>query len=316
MRAEYGSRSIALASSKPPHRAVVRRYNHAMAFTLAEPRTVQTKRGLVSYRYAAPHAARSQTPVVLLHGLGGSSVVWARNMKALAQVLPVFALDLWSPGRNKRPERATPAAGVHFLSTFMDAVGIQAAHVVGNSLGGLIAGHFAIAHPSRVRSLTFVGSAGLGREIAWSQRLLTLRGVGEFFFRPTERRVRSMLKLLIKNGDIPEELVRALYEDSVQPGVTKQMLAALRAGVSLRGVKRSVIFLDGLAKIDIPSLVTAGERDPLFPASHPERAAAALPHAELHVFAGAGHWPHFEDSSAFNQVLLDFLNTVEANTVA
>ncbi|MDA0797215.1 MAG: alpha/beta fold hydrolase [Chloroflexi bacterium] len=287
-----------------------------MAFTPAEPRTVQTTQGLVSYRYAASHPSGSQTPVVLLHGLGGSSIVWTRNMEALAQSRPVFAPDLWSPQGTGRSNRTTPAEGVRFLSAFMDAVGLEAAHVAGNSLGGLIAGHFAIAHPSRVRSLTFVGSAGLGREIAWSQRLLTLPGVGEFFFRPTERRVRSMLKLLIKNDDIPEDLVQALYEASLQPGVTKQMLAALRAGVSLRGVKGSVMFLEGLAKIEIPSLVTAGERDPLFPASHPERAVATLPHAELHVFAGAGHWPHFEDSSAFNQVVLDFLNTVEANTAA
>ena len=298
----------------------VHRYNLTMAFTPAEPRTILTKLGPVSYRYAASHASPPRTPIVLLHGLGGSSIVWSRNMEELSQLHPVFAPDLWSPqvtlGPGRRAARMTSAAGVRFLRTFMDAVGIEAAHVVGNSLGGLIAGHFVIAHPSRVRSLTLVGSAGLGREIAWSQRLLTLPGVGEFFFRPTERRVRSMLKLLIKHADIPEELVQALYEESLRPGVTKQMLAALRAGVTLRGVKRGVLFLEDLEKSAMPSLVTSGEFDPLFPISHAERAAARLPRAELHVFAGAGHWPHFEDSSAFNQVLLEFLDTVEADPPA
>jgi pimeloyl-ACP methyl ester carboxylesterase len=277
-----------------------------MGFSLLESRSIETAVGPVSYRHAAPEADGDDSPIILLHGLGGSSVVWARNIPALAQQYGVYALDLWSGGGSQKP---TPEAGAGFLRAFMDAHGMGEAHLVGSSLGGLIAGHFAIADRSRVRSLTLVGSAGLGREIAWSQRLLTLPGVGEFFFRPTERRVRSMLKLLIKQGDRPEALVQALYEDSVKPGATAKMLAALRAGVNLRGVKKNIQFQEELREFALPTLVAAGSRDPLFPLAHAKRLTLEMPSAQLCVFEGSGHWPYFEDSDAFNRELLEFLRS-------
>ena len=228
----------------------------------------------------------------------------------ISERFAVFAPDLWAPDGDQMRERPSPESGVAFLRSFMDAAGIERAHLVGSSLGGLIAGHFTIAHPERTRSLTLVGSAGLGREIAWSQRFLTLPGIGEFFFRPTERRIRTMLKLLMRRGDTPEELVRELHQESTEPGVTNQMLAALRAGVSLTGVRRSVRFLDGLVHAEIPVLICGGGSDPLFPTRHIKQAAAAIPGAREHVFEGSGHWPYFEDATSFNGALLDFLDSV------
>lgn len=287
-----------------------------MKWTPGELRTVVTEQGLVSYRYAAPSEPTVRTPVVLLHGLGGSSIVWSRNLDALAEDRTVFAPDLWGDRHSERREGFSPQTGIRFLGSFMDTMGIDQAHLVGSSLGGLIAGHFGLAHPSRARSLTLVDSAGLGREIGWAQRLLTLPGVGEFFFRPTKRRVHAMLKLLIRRGDIPEELFQSLYEDSLEPGVTKQMLTALRAGVTLRGVKPSVQLLACLRELAIPMSLLWGEKDPLFPVAHAHHAAATIPRARLHVFAGGGHWPHFEDPAVFNQLLIAFFNSVETDTAA
>jgi pimeloyl-ACP methyl ester carboxylesterase len=286
-------------------------YNRGMAPEATGSYFANTDQGLVSYRHAAPTGELGSTPIVLIHGLGGASVVWERNIPVLAETHPVFAPDLWGTLPAKQAGRSCPRAGVRFLRGFMNAVGIDQAHVVGNSLGGLIAGHYAVAFPRRVRSLTLIGSAGLGREIAWAERLLTLPGVGEFLFRPSERGIRSMLMMLIKSGDVPEDLVHALYQDRLREGIPQQMLAALRSGVSLRGVKRSAQFLDQLATLNLPTLLGWGERDPLFPVAHAQRALKTLPNAQLHVFDGAGHWPHFEDSARFNGILLDFLSGVE-----
>ncbi len=85
-------------------------------------------------------------------------------MLVLVEHWPASTPDQRSPSKALRPERSTPGAGLWFLVSFINALGIEQAHPVGGSQGGLIAGHFAIGNPSLVRSLTLAGTAGVGRE--------------------------------------------------------------------------------------------------------------------------------------------------------
>jgi pimeloyl-ACP methyl ester carboxylesterase len=255
--------------------------------------------------------AGSGPPLVLLHGLGGSAVVWHRNLPALAERYTVFAPDLWGPGRYTKGPAFSLDLGVAFLTGFLDAVGHRSAHVVGSSLGGLLAGFTAFREPARLRSLTLVDCAGLGREIALSQRLLSLPIVGEVVFRPSVGRIRRMLRLLIRDpGGVSEELVQELYRARAQPGVARQMLAVLRSGVNVLGVKRSVQLTTHLGAITMPALVMWGARDSLFPLAHAYRAVAELPNAELRIFEDAGHWSYVECPERFNEALLGFLDGV------
>ena len=216
----------------------------------AEPREVTADGETVRY-----YAIGSGPPLVLLHGLGGSAVVWYRNLPRLAQRYTVFAPDLWGPGRYRRAGRFTPRTGVRFLTGFLDAIGHESAHLVGSSLGGLVAGFTAVQQPTRVRSLTLVASAGLGREIALSQRLLSLPIVGEIAFRPSTHGVRRMLRLLMPNRNADAEpLVEELLRARLVSGVSDQMLAVLRAGVNVFGVKRSVQLVPHLAALTVPAL--------------------------------------------------------------
>ena len=222
-------------------------------------------------------------PVVLLHGLGGSRHVWHRNLPEIAKRYTVYAPDLWGPGRFKKREPFT--------------------------LGGLVAGSTAVWAAERVRSITLVDSAGLGKEISLSQRLLTLPLVGELLFRPSRARVRRMLKLLVQRWDSKaDDLVEELYAHRLQPGVPQQMLTVLRSGVNMLGMKRSAQLLAHAASVRAPSLIIWGSRDPLFPVAHGERAAGMLPDAMLHVVEGSGHWPYLEYPDEFNRVLLRFLD--------
>ena len=264
----------------------------------------------VSYLCSGKRDGRA-APVVMLHGLGGSAAVWKRNLPAL-RGRQRFAPELWGPGRFAPGAPLSVDLGVRFVLDFMEALSISSAHLIGGSLGGLIAAMAALRTPSRVRSLTLIASAGLGRQIAWSQRLMTLPGVGEFFFRPTEQRVRALLKLLLRTSAPPEDLVAELWAARSGHDVTRQMLSALRAGVGLRGVKRSAMlspYLDGLAT---PTLVCWGSNDPLFPIEQARTAVERMPNARLAVFEGAGHWPFYEQADAFNAALLDHVRHAEA----
>ncbi len=258
------------------------------------------------------YAAGSGPPVVLLHGLGGSAAVWHRNLPALSGRFRVFAPEMWGGGRMRSRERSTPETGVRLVTGFLDAVGCWSAHLVGGSLGGFIAGSMAISEPDRVRSLTLIGTAGFGRRIAFSQRLLTLPLVGEAMFRPSRRRVHRMLAMLVRDWDADaERLVDELYAIRREPGVARKMLEVLRSGINLLGVKRSVRLLPALCGVRTPTLLVWGSHDPLFPLADARRAAGVLHDAELLVVEGSGHWPYLEAPETFNPALLGFLARCE-----
>ena len=263
------------------------------------------------------YEAGSGPAVVLLHGLGGAAAVWYRNVPELAERHTVYVPELWGPGRLTQRDPLTPQTGVRFISGFLDAVGRSDAHLVGGSLGGLIAGFAAIERPERVRSLTLTGTAGLGGQIALSQRLLCLPLVGELLFRPSRRRVRRMLRALLLGWDAGvEELVDELYARRREPGVPRQMLAVLRGGVDARGVKRSVQLLPRLGNVAVPTLLVWGRHDPMFPLTLAERAVNLIPAARLHVVEESRHWPYLERPGEFNRVLLEFIAAAETRLAA
>jgi pimeloyl-ACP methyl ester carboxylesterase len=197
---------------------------------------------------------------------------------------------------------------VRFLFGFMDALGHASAHVVGSSLGGLIAGFAVAQDPSRVNSLTLVDSAGLGREISFAQRLISLPIVGEIVFRPSLKRIKRMLRMLVRNDQaVTAELTDALYEARTQPGVAHQMLSALRAGVNIFGV-RSSVQIPNLRAAGVPTLILWGALDPLLPLAHARSAERTMPGSKLVVIDDVGHWGYLEAPDRFNNVLLEFLD--------
>jgi len=255
----------------------------------------------------------SGPPLILLHGLGGSSLVWHRNIGKLSAHYTVIAPDFWGPGRNPELNRLDMRYGFDFLIGFLDGLGIERAHVVGSSLGGLFATLAGIERPERVISITLVDSAGFGREIAWTDRFLTLPLVGDLLFQPRISGIRKMMRMLLADPrSAPDELVQALYEERLHPGVPRQMLAGLRAGVGFPGgVKKEIQLLGRASEVKVPTLVMWGAQDPMFPPIQAHRAANAIPGSRLKLFEGSGHWPYLEKASEFNDELMLFLGSLK-----
>jgi pimeloyl-ACP methyl ester carboxylesterase len=119
-------------------------------------------------------------PLVLLHALGESALDWRWVLPALARTHRVYALDLPGFGYSGKPSAEySPAFFARFVSVYLDALGLERAAVVGNSLGGLAALRLALSEPARVGALGLVSSAGLGQEVTYALRLPTLPGYGE-----------------------------------------------------------------------------------------------------------------------------------------
>lgn len=250
-------------------------------------------------------------PLVLIHGLGMAAVSWRANIGPLSQTNRVVAIDLPGHGYSGRPTEGYGLAyGVRFLEAFLDALGVTQAHLAGESMGGLVALAFALERPQRVGRVVLVDSAGLGREVAFFLRALSVPLVGEAFVDPGPRGTRAVLRLLMHRSNwhlITEGLVREVSAARVRPGNKRQMLAALRTGVNLWGQRPGIILLDRLQGLQAPLLIVWGAQDGVVPVAHARRAHQLAPGSRLHVYDRCGHWPQLEKAEDFNALLGDFL---------
>ena len=254
--------------------------------------------------------AGSGPPLILLHGLGEAAVIWYTNVEPLAREHTVYVPDLPGHGASAEPPWQYSLEGsVHFLEEFMNALGLQRASLVGNSLGGLIALALALEHPQRVRRLVLEDAAGLGREVAGFLRFMSLPILGEFLVSHRRDATQWVLRQVFHNrAHVTDRLVSLIHEERSRPGNSAAMLKMLRAGVSPLGIKPSINLTPRLGELRTPTMVFWGSEDRIFPLAHGQRAARLMPEGRLRIFEKCGHWPHLEVSQVFNRALLDFLD--------
>src|SRR5579884_1884616 len=116
-------------------------------------------------------------PVVLIHGIGSDATIWRHTLHALAPHFTVYAPDLLGCGLSDKPDITyTIDELAASVSDFMDAAGIERAHIIGHSLGGGVALKLHTLQPERFARLGLVASGGLGRELHWLLRINALPG--------------------------------------------------------------------------------------------------------------------------------------------
>jgi pyruvate dehydrogenase E2 component (dihydrolipoyllysine-residue acetyltransferase) len=242
-------------------------------------------------------------PLVLLHGFGGDLNNWLFNAEPLAADRVVYALDLPGHGGSaKNVGDGEVATIVDAVRGFLDAQGIQRAHLAGHSMGGLVAAELALVDPERVASLALIAPAGFGPEID--------REYVEGFIAATGRRdLKPVLQRLFADPDlVNRQMVDDVLKYKRLDGV-QDALRTLAARVFPDGRQSRVI----AGRLDEgypgPLLVVWGERDAIIPAAH---AGAAPGRAETHVLDGVGHSPHMEAAGEVNRLLEGFLAGVRA----
>jgi len=259
-------------------------------------------------------AAGEGPPLILLHGAGDNSLDWRWVMPSLASTHRVYAPDL--PGS---PDSARPAADYssvyfeRFVVGFLDALGIESAAMVGNSLGGLIALRVALSEPARVTALVLVDSAGLGRTINPAFTSVNVPGLGEAaapFWRTSVgayQRAWGRTALLFAHPpvSVPREWLAEQCRLAQSSGYLEAHLTVLRALVSPFGQRE--VMVDRLTSLKIPTLVVWGARDRVFPESHAREAVGRLREGSLALIPDCGHMPHVECPDRFLAALDEFL---------
>ncbi len=270
------------------------------------------KRGYVDVNGMNGHYAMAGNgpPVVLLHGLGASHLTWQENIKALAAHFTVYAMDIPGHGDSvKHGVDYTIEASVAFTFGFLDAMGLQSAALVGNSMGGLIALRSALAEPDRVSHLCLIDTAGFGKEIAPVLRTMPLPFVGEYAESKATRSTSNMLRQIFAGRKVATEALTAeLVRTRSLPGARAAVLKTLREGVNIFGMKRKHRLLKRLPELPMPIMVVWGGLDRFFPIARAYAAVDAVPSTRLFVLPDSGHWPHMQEPEVFNLELTAFLN--------
>ncbi|TMG71869.1 MAG: alpha/beta fold hydrolase [Chloroflexi bacterium] len=263
-------------------------------------------------------------PIVLIHALGG----WAENWRAVMAPLAatgrrVIALDLPGFGESERPKRVRyfgPDEAFYpaFVLAAMEALGIERAHVAGNSMGGAVAFMTAVTAPPRVSSLVLVAPGGLGRDVAFFLRACALPGFGLLARLPHGR---DAAHGVLRSGfHDPTRITPELYDEAIRYGEPSfpEFVRALAAGVGIRGVRRSVrdAWISRAPQYGGPALIVWGREDRVLPVAHLDELRDVLARAEVHVIERCGHIAMAERPEEFLRVTLPFLARAEQAVAA
>lgn len=252
-------------------------------------------------------------PLLLVHALGESVLDWRWVLPTLSRTHRVYAPDLPGFGGSAKPaSEYSPAFFERFVGAFLDAVGIESAAVAGNSLGGLVGLRLALSEPARVGALALIDSAGLGREVTFALRSLTVPGYGEaataWSATPTGSLQRAWARaalLFSRPERAPAQWIEEQRRLAQTPGFLKAALAALRAQVDPGGQRE--VLLDDLPRLEIPVLVLWGTADKVFPVRQARDAVSRLEKGQLELVQGCGHLSHIEQPERFAAILSRFL---------
>jgi pimeloyl-ACP methyl ester carboxylesterase len=267
----------------------------------------------VGYRLAGD----GDETILLIHGMAGSSRTWRDVQPALAERYRVIAPDLLGHGESAKP-MGDYSLGAHAsgLRDLLAHLGIERATVVGQSLGGGVALQLAYQHPELCERLVLVSSGGLGREVSWLLRALSLPGselilplVAPAFVRDQGNSVNRWLGDRGIRHSRFAEMWRA-YSSLAEPNNRQAFIRTLRAVVDVGGQTVSANDRLYLAQA-VPTLIVWGDHDTIIPVEHAYAAHEAMPGSRLEIFPGIGHFPQSEDPQHFVDVLADFVDTSE-----
>ncbi|MGA7614174.1 MAG: alpha/beta fold hydrolase [Thermoanaerobaculia bacterium] len=232
------------------------------------------------------------TPVVLIHGLAGSSGWWRHNVPALAKQHLVVAIDLVGFGRSGGWRRGSASLPLPFddtvrmLARWIEISFAGPVHLVGHSMGGQVSIHLAALRPDLVRSLSLLASTGIPFEVD------PIRHLASVSF--PRRNVLSFLPVLAR--------------DFFRAGPASVVIAW---GRLVTNDAR-----DALRRIRAPSLLLWGEADPLVPLRYGEEMLRHLPTADLVVVPDSGHVVMWDNPEEVNRILLEFLGDLDHGLVA
>lgn len=250
------------------------------------------------------HDLGEGTPVLFLHGSGTgvtAAANWWLNLPELSKGVRTIAIDSIGYGQTvvaEGTEYGIREWADHAVRV-LDALNIEKAWIVGNSLGGWVGFQFAIDHADRLAGMISMGTGGA-----------KLTGALKGHSNPqlTEEGIRDTLeKFVVDKELVTDELVKLRYESALNDTASDRLAEVVAA----RDRDREALPLDFdvLGKLEIPVLLIHGVQDVVIPVSRTWELLNIIPTADAHIFSQCGHWSQVERADEFNKVVLHFFRT-------
>lgn len=230
--------------------------------------------------------------LILLHGWMGCKHSWVRQIPHFARDFVVIAPDLRGFGESSKPPKGYALEEyVRDLEALMDALGVERAHLLGQSFGGVIAQMFAISRPKRAQSL-----------ILWATRSESTGSTD----------IEAVAEFIGREGmDAFAEFFAGQYADETEPEITewnKKLVASGEPHVAietLREVSR-VNLTSQLGKIKAPTLILASRGDIVIPFEYAEKMKKNIANSTLYEYNGS-HGAYLKSPDECNRAILSFL---------
>ncbi len=258
-------------------------------------------------------------PMVHLHGTNTSALSHLM-LPALMPATRSYLVDRPGCGLSD-PDPFEPGRfrehAVDFVGDVLDALDLEAAVLVGASGGGVWATWYALAHPQRVRGLVMLGSVPTlpGSTAPLPLRLTATPGIGDLIVRALRPGRGMLVKMMASVGEAETivrhpELLDSLVAGARDPVASQANLAELRALISVHGIRTSMRFShEELRRLDVPTLMIWGDRDPVVPLEQAREVAAEITGARLEVLP-AGHAPQLGQPERVAALLEEFALSV------
>lgn len=258
------------------------------------------------------HEAGAGHPVVLIHGAGPGATGlsnWSRNIECLARDFHVITVDL--PGFGRSQKMQIPSAFFEFygqhVGKLLDAMGIEKAHLVGNSLGGGTSMMLALRRPKKVGKMVLMGSGG-GFPVASVMPTTGLKMLMGFYEAPgpsRERLAAFISEMVYDKSRITDQLLEERLAAAMAPDVVACPPFGFRDG---RPPVPDDVWRERLDLLTHETLIVWGREDRVMPLDNGFILMKQIPNARMHVMPHCGHWAQWEKAEEFNTLVGQFLH--------
>jgi pimeloyl-ACP methyl ester carboxylesterase len=249
-------------------------------------------------------------PVILIHGFFYDTHMWDDNIDALAEHFKVYVIDLWGFGYSTR-ENLDVGYPLYSrqLSLFLDAMKIEKANLIGQSMGGGTIVHYAANYgPEQLKKVVLVEPSILPNKVPAMGQISILPGVGEFLFGMNSNFMR---KMTLGNTFIyKKELLTPAYVEKV----TRFQKVENSTRIMLRILRKKFFFtleneVRQFGEMEVPTLVVAGQQSAGISPELSRQVHQIIKGSQFKVYDSAGHCPHDDQSLQFNRDVLAFLGS-------
>ncbi|AGK52082.1 alpha/beta fold hydrolase [Bacillus sp. 1NLA3E] len=251
------------------------------------------------------HESGQGETVLLIHGSGPGVTAranWRLIIPKLSENFRVFAPDIVGFGNTEKPDHIEYGVETwtEHLINFIEEIGQNRVHIIGNSLGGALALHIANKRPDLVGKMVLMGAAGVSFPITY--------GLDKVWgYQPSIENMKRLLEIFAYNQEFAtDELAELRYKASIEPGL-QETFSNMFAEPRQEKLDQLALPEEQIKQINHPVLMIHGRDDIVIPYKETSlRLLELLPNSELHIFSRCGHWTQIEKKDEFGQLCENF----------